>query len=126
MKIFKWFTWIMLIIMVAAVSACGKPSDTKNVRNGINDMLQVTADLSQQITADNSSDVKSTAPKLESDWSSFEDKVKGKYPDNYEKVEKYLDPLVAAAQSNPSDQKTLTSLNQELRAQLMKLQQLLQ
>lgn len=92
-----------------------------DVAGGVHKMLSITKDLKAQLDAGDAAKVKVTAPQLEEAWASFEDGVKAKYPNDYQEVEKSLDPLVTGAKVNPSDKATLTQLNDQLTQALSNL-----
>lgn len=84
------------------------------IKAGVSKMLDTTTQLKQAIQAGDQAKVKELGPKLEETWSSFEDGVKPRYADLYEKLEKPLNPEVAGSQVSPLDKQTLDNLNNEL------------
>jgi iron uptake system EfeUOB component EfeO/EfeM len=94
-----------------------------DIKAKVNEMLTVAKELQQHLDAGDEAKVKATAPKLEDTWASFEDQVKPKYPDDYEKVEQSLDPTVAGAKASPLDKAALAKWNQQLIDTLNNLEQ---
>jgi iron uptake system EfeUOB component EfeO/EfeM len=91
------------------------------IKAGVSEMLETTAQLKQAIEAGDQAKVKELGPKLEETWSSFEDGVKPRYGELYEKLEKPLNPEVAGSQVSPLDKETLEKLNNELTQALNEL-----
>ncbi|MBX5437615.1 MAG: hypothetical protein IRZ33_10430 [Alicyclobacillaceae bacterium] len=77
-------------------------------------MLSISETFKDAISTGDDAKIKETGPQLETTWRSFEDSVKPKYPDSYEEVEKYLDPLVAASQAKTLDKAVLAELDDGL------------
>ncbi|MNN48459.1 hypothetical protein D3C81_1629370 [compost metagenome] len=77
-------------------------------------MLGTTSDLKKEIAAGNEAKVKELGPKLEEVWGTFEDGVRPRSADLYEKIEKSLNPEVAGSQISPIDKTVLSQLNEEL------------
>lgn len=102
-------------------AAPGETADEK-IHSGINGMLDTTDALSKALAANDAGKVAQLGDQLEEQWASFEDDVRPKYPEDYEQVEKFLDPLHAGTKASPLDVKTLTSLNDSLRQALQALQ----
>ncbi|BCJ85891.1 hypothetical protein [Effusibacillus dendaii] len=101
-------------------SAPSTSSSTKNetaaptVKEGVTKLLAAANDLKTQITAGDEAKVKELGPKLEDIWKTFEDDVKPKYPDLYEKVEESLNPTIAGSKASPLDKQALSKLNDQL------------
>ncbi|WP_102693328.1 hypothetical protein [Rummeliibacillus pycnus] len=102
------------------LAGCGSNNDNA-VSNGVNKMLDTTEQLSKAIDSGNQAKVKEVGPKLEDQWSSFEDEVKKDNKDLYTKVEKYLDPTIAGSKAPTLDKKALGTLNNELTGALKEL-----
>jgi iron uptake system EfeUOB component EfeO/EfeM len=101
------------------LAGCGS-SDSK-VSEGVNKMLDTTEQLSKAIDSGNQAKVKEIGPKLEDQWSSFEDDVKKDDKALYEKVEQYLDPTIAGSEAAQLDPNTLKTLNNHLTDALKEL-----
>lgn len=101
------------------LAGCG--SKDSKVSDGVKNMLDTTAQLSKEIDSGNQTKIKETGPKLEDQWSSFEDDVKKENKDLYEKVEKYLDPTIAGSEAPTVDKSALKKLNNQLTAALKEL-----
>ncbi|MNH84193.1 hypothetical protein D3C73_366070 [compost metagenome] len=84
------------------------------IKSGVTQMLGTTSDLKKEIAAGNEAKVKELGPKLEEVWSTFEDGVRPRSADLYEKIEKSLNPEVAGSQISPIDKTVLSQLNEEL------------
>lgn len=104
------------------ISKLGTSTQTPSaIKTGVTKMLGITADLKSAIDAGDEAKVKVTGPMLEDAWSPFEDNVKQKYPDNYKKIEDYLDPTIAGSKASPLDKLTLGTLNENLTKALNEL-----
>ncbi|MFC5446686.1 hypothetical protein [Paenibacillus aestuarii] len=88
------------------------PAD--QIKAGATKMLGTSSDLKKEIEAGNETKVKELGPKLEEVWSTFEDGVRPRSADLYEKIEKSLNPEVAGSQKSPIDKAVLTQLNEDL------------
>lgn len=104
-------------------STSNKEISSNDIKAGVTKMLSIATDLKKQIDTGDEAKIKVTGPQLEDTWHSFEDSVKPKYPDLYEKVEKYLDPTVAGSKATPIDKKTLANLDAQLIQVLNELEQ---
>jgi iron uptake system EfeUOB component EfeO/EfeM len=104
---------------IFVLAGCGS-ADSK-VSDGVNKMLDTTAQLSKAIDSGDQAKVKEVGPKLEDQWSSFEDEVKKENKDLYGKVEKYLDPTVAGSKAASLDKEALGKLNDQLTNALKEL-----
>lgn len=96
-----------------APSAKSAPSD-EAVKEGTAKLIRTAKQLREAITAGDEAKIKELGSKLEEAWSSFEDGVKPKYPDLYEKVEQNLDPAIAGTKASPIDKETLSKLDDQL------------
>ncbi|AIE60249.1 hypothetical protein [Bacillus methanolicus] len=95
-------------------SSSKEQTNATNVKAGVSKMLTTAEELKQAINAGDEEKVKETGPKLEEIWKTFEDGVKPRYPELYEKLEKSLNPEVAGSQVSPLDKQTLGKLNDQL------------
>ncbi|UUZ81077.1 hypothetical protein LJK88_41220 [Paenibacillus sp. P26] len=84
------------------------------IKAGSTQMLGIAGDLKKEIEAGNEAKVKELGPKLEDIWSTFEDGVRPRSADLYEKIEKSLNPEVAGSQKSPMDKQALSQLNDGL------------
>jgi iron uptake system EfeUOB component EfeO/EfeM len=101
------------------LAGCG--STSSKVSDGVNKMLDTTEQLSKAIDSGDQAKVREVGPKLEDQWSSFEDDVKKDNKGLYEKVEKYLDPTIAGSEAATLDKSALKTLNNHLTDALKEL-----
>ncbi len=87
---------------------------TSTIKTGVTKMLSITAELKTAIDAGDEAKVKVTGPQLEDAWKPFEDDVKRKYADLYQKIEESLDPTIAGSKISPMDKQILGKLNEDL------------
>jgi iron uptake system EfeUOB component EfeO/EfeM len=85
-----------------------------NLQTSVQQMLDTAGQLKDLINKKDAKQVPELGKRLEDQWHSFEDSVRAKYPDLYEKVEKDLDPLVAGSSASPTDTATLGKLDDSL------------
>ncbi|WP_127534689.1 hypothetical protein [Paenibacillus kobensis] len=112
-----------ILLLSLALSACGSKTTEDPVKKGANELIVVTNDLQKEIDAGNEGKVKELGPKLEETWATFEDGVKDKYADFYEKIEESLNPEVAGSKADSIDMSTLGQLNASLNKTLNELVQ---
>ncbi|WP_088835351.1 hypothetical protein [Paenibacillus tyrfis] len=93
------------------------------IKAGATQMLGIAGDLKKEIEAGNEAKVKELGPKLEDVWSAFEDGVRPRSAELYEKLEKNLNPEVAGSQKSPLDKQALSQLNEGLTQTLNELLQ---
>lgn len=117
----KLTTIVFAISLGVSLLLAGCNSDNSKVSNGVNKMLDTTEQLSKAIENGEQVRIKKFGPKLENQWSSFEDDVKKENKDLYEKVEKYLDPTIAGSEAATIDKKALGNLNNHLTDTLKEL-----
>ena|ERR1700730_17486562 len=100
-------------------------TDTKTVdlKTGLDQLLALAEDIQAQIKNNADSKIKEDGNQLETTWHSFEDQVKSKYPQQYDQVEKYLNPVKAGSQVTPLDKKTIQDLDSQLIQVLNELKQ---
>lgn len=110
---------VLVLGFLFLLTGCGN-QDSK-VADGVNKMLNTTNQLSKAVDIGDQKKVKEVGPKLEDQWSSFEDDVKKDNKDLYEKIEKYLDPTIAGSEADPLDKEALSSLNKKLTDALKEL-----
>ncbi|MBL0385671.1 hypothetical protein JJB07_03320 [Tumebacillus sp. ITR2] len=105
----------------SATLAASTEDATSKIKTGVEKLSAVSSDLKKAIDAGDEAKIKETGPKLEDEWSAFEDEVKPKFADLYEEIEKSLNPAIAASKATPLDKATLAKLNDDLSATLKKL-----
>jgi iron uptake system EfeUOB component EfeO/EfeM len=105
----------------SALFLAGCSSTDSKISDGVNEMLETTGQLSKAIDKGDQAEVKEVGPKLEDQWSSFEDDVKKDNKDLYEKIEKYLDPTIAGSEADTLDKEALSTLNDQLTDALKEL-----
>lgn len=108
----------LALISVFILAGCGTNS---KVSDGVHKMLDTTKQLSDAIESGDQAKVKEIGPKLEDQWSTFEDEVKKENKPLYDKVEKYLDPTIAGTEASPLDKQAVSSLNEKLTNALKEL-----
>ncbi|NGQ95133.1 hypothetical protein G3578_08130 [Brevibacillus sp. SYP-B805] len=98
-----------------------KQEAAADIKSGVAKMLEETAELKKQLEAGDQAKVKEAGQEVHEAWESFEDNVKAKYPDLYNKVEEALDPLVAGTEAQQLDKEAVGKLNDQLTAALNEL-----
>jgi iron uptake system EfeUOB component EfeO/EfeM len=119
----KITSMVLAVGLGSALVLAGCSSTDSKVSDGVNKMLDTTEQLSKAIDSGDQAKVKEVGPKLEDQWSSFEDDVKKDNKDLYEKIEKYLDPTIAGSEAATLDKEALGSLNDKLTDSLKELAQ---
>ncbi|MCQ6280106.1 hypothetical protein [Bacillus sp. EB600] len=117
----KITSMILTVGLGSALLLAGCGSQNSKVSAGVNKMLDTTEQLSKAIDSGDKAKVKEVGPKLEDQWSSFEDEVKKDNKDSYEKIEKYLDPTIAGSEAATLDKEALGNLNGQLTDALKEL-----
>jgi iron uptake system EfeUOB component EfeO/EfeM len=117
----KLTSLVLTIGLGGSLLLAGCSSTNNKVSDGVNKMLDTTGQLSKAIDSGDQAKVKEVGPKLEDQWSSFEDDVKKDNKESYEKVEKYLDPTIAGSEAATLDKEALKTLNNELTDALKEL-----
>ncbi|AGK53256.1 hypothetical protein [Bacillus sp. 1NLA3E] len=117
----KLTSMILAIGLVSVLVLAGCSSTDSKVSDGVNNMLDTTGQLSKAIDSGDQAKVKEVGPKLEDQWSSFEEDVKKDNKDLYEKIEKYLDPTIAGSEASELDKDALNTLNDQLTDALKEL-----
>lgn len=117
----KLTSMILAIGLVSVLVLAGCSSTNSKVSDGVNNMLDTTGQLSKAIDSGDQAKVKEVGPKLEDQWSSFEEDVKKDNKDLYEKIEKYLDPTIAGSEATELDKSALNKLNDQLTDALKEL-----
>ncbi|MCD9026532.1 hypothetical protein [Cohnella silvisoli] len=108
----KWFGITAIIILTLLLSACGGGGN--KIADGAKDMKKVLAEVKASVDAGDVEKAKSGAVKLEEAWASFEDEVKDKSKDLYDKAETPLHVIEAGAAVDPLDKETLNKSITEL------------
>lgn len=98
----------------SAKSSSKEETSTTSVKDGVANLLHTAKQLKKSIDAGDEAKIKEVGPQLESIWSTFEDGVKSKYPDQYSQVEKYLNPTVAGTKASTIDKGALLNLDNQL------------
>jgi iron uptake system EfeUOB component EfeO/EfeM len=117
----KLTSMILAIGLGSALVLAGCSSTDSKVSDGVNKMLDTTEQLSKAIDSGDQAKVKEVGPKLEDQWSTFEDDVKKDNKDLYQKIEKYLDPTIAGSEASELNKDALSTLNDQLTAALKEL-----
>jgi iron uptake system EfeUOB component EfeO/EfeM len=117
----KFTSMVLTISLGSALVLAGCSSTDNKVSDGVNKMLDTTEQLSTAIDSGDQAKVKEVGPKLEDQWSSFEDDVKKDNKDLYLKIEKYLDPTIAGSEAATLDKEVLGTLNDQLTEALKEL-----
>jgi iron uptake system EfeUOB component EfeO/EfeM len=117
----KLTSLVLTIGLGGSLLLAGCSSTNSKVSDGVNKMLDTTEQLSKAIDSGDQAKVKEIGPKLEDQWSSFEDDVKKDDKDLYEKIEKYLDPTIAGSEADTLDKEALGTLNDQLTDALKEL-----
>lgn len=117
----KITTLLGIVFLISTIVLAGCGGGNSKVTDGVNSMLDTTKQLSTAIDSGDQAKVKKVGPKLEDQWSGFEDEVKKIDKSSYEKIEKYLDPTIAGSEAPTLDKKALGSLNDELTTALKEL-----
>jgi iron uptake system EfeUOB component EfeO/EfeM len=117
----KLTSMILAIGLGSALVLAGCSSTDSKVSDGVNKMLDTTEQLSKAIDSGDQAKVKEVGPKLEDQWSTFEDDVKKDNKDLYQKIEKYLDPTIAGSEASELNKDALNTLNDQLTAALKEL-----
>jgi iron uptake system EfeUOB component EfeO/EfeM len=119
----KFTSMVLTIGLGGTLLLAGCSSNDNKVSDGVNKMLDTTEQLSKAIDSGDQAKVKEVGPKLEDQWSSFEDDVKKDNKDLYEKIEEYLDPTIAGSEAATIDKNALGKLNNNLTDALKELAQ---
>jgi iron uptake system EfeUOB component EfeO/EfeM len=119
----KLASYFLAIGLGGSLLLAGCSSADSKVSDGVNKMLDTTEQLSKAIDSGDQAKAKEVGPKLEDQWSSFEDDVKKDNKDLYETIEKYLDPTIAGSEAATLDKEALGTLNDQLTNALKELQE---
>jgi iron uptake system EfeUOB component EfeO/EfeM len=113
----------ILLASSLTLAACGgvntdkkteEKKTTVSISVGAKEMRQTISDLKTQLKTKDAAKVKASGENLEKSWQTFEDEVKDKSADLYEKVETPLHTIEAGAKSEPLDEQTLNKAADEL------------
>ena len=124
----------VIVVASLALVACGTTGEKKvestktteqasekktiSIADGATSMKQTVNDLKAQLQANDAAKVKGDAEQLEKTWQTFEDSVKEKNADLYEKLETPLHTIEAGAKVQPLDVQTLNQAVENLDAVL--------
>jgi iron uptake system EfeUOB component EfeO/EfeM len=115
-----------LLATSLTLAACGganndkKTADTNtakktvSISEGAKEMKHTIADIKTQLKDKDATKVKENGENLEKSWQKFEDGVKEKNADLYEKVETPLHTIEAGAKAQPLDEQVLNKAADEL------------
>jgi iron uptake system EfeUOB component EfeO/EfeM len=81
---------------------------TDPISKGVADMRTQMADLRSAIDAGDTAKAQKAAKQLDDAWDKFEDKVKAKDKDLYDRIEDPLHAVIAGVKGTPLDKKSLT------------------
>lgn len=95
-----------------------------SIEDGSKNMKDVLKDMKIQLSNKEEDKAAKTSEKLEENWSSFEDVVKEKNSDLYEKVEAPLGVIQSGVKVKPVDTKTITTAIETLDEVLTEIQSL--
>lgn len=112
----------ILVASSLTLAACGGENNNKkeeentivSISEGAKEMRQTISDLKTQLNTKDAAKVKESGESLEESWETFEDEVKDKSADLYEKVETPLHTIEAGAKAEPLDEQTLNKAADEL------------
>jgi hypothetical protein len=105
---------ISTILVVALIlTACGGGGNNK-VADGAKNMQDVLVSVKAAVDAGDAAKAKSEGPKLEEAWAKFEDNVKEKSKENYDKAETQLHIIQAGVGMEPLDKEILNKAIDEL------------
>jgi iron uptake system EfeUOB component EfeO/EfeM len=104
-----------------ATAEQAKPAASTDIKAGLGTMVKTAKAVRKAVTANDEAKIKENGPKLEENWSAFEDGVKEKYPDLYAEIEKSLNPAIVATQASPLDKDMILKLDNQLIDSLYKL-----
>ncbi len=108
---------VAIVAVIALLSACASDpaSDASSgIADGVKSMKTTLAELQKQVDANDAAGVKESAESLEEAWEKFEDGVKEKSAELYEKVETPLHTIEAGAKADAIDTNVLSQAIKEL------------
>jgi iron uptake system EfeUOB component EfeO/EfeM len=117
----KWLAITAALVLTLLLSACGGGN---KIADGVKNMKEVLAEVKSSVDAGDAVKAKSDAAKLEEAWASFEDDVKDKSKDLYDKLETPLHVIEAGASVDPLDKDTLNKSIVELDQVLSEIEKL--
>jgi len=123
----------IILSLSFSLAACGggnedekaeKTNSGTSISEGAKEMQKTIAELKTQLNDKDSAKVKKSGEELEESWEKFEDNVKDKDKELYEKVETPLHTIEAGAKSEPLDVNTLSAAADELNNTLTEVKNL--
>ncbi|WP_088070722.1 hypothetical protein [Gottfriedia luciferensis] len=103
----------MALGLTLTLSACGTKTDNA-IKTGSDDMIKTISELKTQVKNNDEAKAKESGEALEKSWEKFEDSVKDKDKDLYEKVETPLHIIEAGVKVSPLNADTLNQAGDEL------------
>ncbi|MEH7401681.1 hypothetical protein V7148_11885 [Gottfriedia acidiceleris] len=113
----------MALGLSLTLSACGTKTDDA-IKTGSDDMIKTISELKTQISNNDEAKAKDSGEALEKSWEKFEDSVKGKDKELYEKVETPLHIIEAGVKVSPLNADTLNQAGDELESVLKEVKDL--
>ncbi|RKP58248.1 hypothetical protein D7Z26_01765 [Cohnella endophytica] len=104
---------VMILSAAIVLSACGNKGGNK-ISDGVSSMKAVLTEVQSAVDSGDAAKAKAEAANLENAWAKFEDDVKEKSKDLYEKAETPLHVIEAGSEIEPLDKDTLTKSVTEL------------
>jgi len=101
------------LVSALALAGCSAKSGT-DIKGGAQKMKSALANVQKAVDAGDEAKAKSGATELEEAWEKFEDAVKEKDKEAYEKIEKPLGAIEAGVKVSPLDKKALGDQIKEL------------
>lgn len=125
------FLLFVVLMIVPALSACqsgSKSSDSKTsqktqdpVKQGTKKMTQLNNQLQKALTDKDTATAKKLGKSINSQWLSFENGVRSRYPIQYATIEKYQQPIYAQSNLKSPDLAQMKSNSDQLKKQLADL-----
>ncbi|MBE3555195.1 MAG: hypothetical protein IMW85_09485 [Thermicanus sp.] len=117
----KWILIFSLFLIPALLlTACGN----NPIKDGVKGMKETLAELNKALDQNDAAKAKELGKELEEKWEGFEDKVKEKSKDLYEKAEGPLKAIEAGVEVSPLDAKALKQAAAELEQALAEVEKL--
>lgn len=97
----------LVAVLALALTACSAASGTE-IKSGAQKMQAILTDVKSAVEAKDAAKATTEAEEMHEAWEKFEDAVKAKDKDLYEKIEEPLGAIRAGVKVSPLDQKVLT------------------